>query len=153
MLFCFIFIFIFYLFYLFFIYLFFIYLFFFFLGGGGVIPPVHKISKVPLVTFRLVKNLKKTLLKSRLVFKDTGVASAIKESAKYPMTHSSSFSVRYENRALKPECFCTKEDTVLVQFMSREMYCIFFCFAAWFQNSTTQVQWEIFGDSFVRILL
>ena len=34
------------------------------------------------------------------VFKDNGVASAIKESAKYPMTHSSSFSARYENRAL-----------------------------------------------------
>ena len=36
---------------------------------------------------------------------------------------------------------------------ARQMYCIFFSFAAWFQNSTTQIQCEIFDDLFVRILL
>ena len=81
-------------------------------GGGGLIPPVHKIWKVPIVTFCLVSwvKKKKALPKSRWVFKDNGVASAIKESAKYPMTHSFSFSPpRYENRALKTWMFLYKK--------------------------------------------
>ena len=84
-------------------------------GGGGVIPPVHKIWKVPIGTFWLVSwvKKKKTLPKSRWVFKDNGVASAIKESAKYPMTHSSSFSARYENRALKTWMFLYKKKEIL----------------------------------------
>ena len=83
--------------------------------GGGVIPPVHKIWKVPIVTFWLVSwvKKKKTLPKSRWVVKDNGVASAIKESAKYPMTHSSSFSARYENRALKTWMFLYKKKEIL----------------------------------------
>lgn len=90
--------------------------FFGFVGeGGGVIPPVHKIWKVPIVTFWLVSWVKKNerLPKSRWVFKDNGVASAMKESAKYPMTHSSSFSARYENRALKTWMFLYKKKEIL----------------------------------------
>lgn len=71
-------------------------------GGGNTSSPQN--LKGPNCYFSLGKlseKKKKTLPKSRLVFKDNGVASAIKESAKYPMTHSSSFSARYENRALK----------------------------------------------------
>ena len=107
--------------------------FFGFVGeGGGVIPPVHKIWKVPIVTFWLVSwvKKKKTLPKSRWVFKDNGVASAIKESAKYPMTHSSSFSARYENRALKTWMFLYKKKEILFRRSLCRDKCIvsfFFC--------------------------
>ena len=102
-------------------------------GGGGVIPPVHKIWKVPIVTFWLVSwvKKKKTLPKSRWVFKDNGVASAIKESAKYPMTHSSSFSARYENRALKTWMFLYKKKkrycSGVVYVETNVLYLFLFC--------------------------
>ena len=83
-------------------------------GGGNTSSPQN--LKGPNCYFligKLSEKKKKTLPKSRWVFKDNGVASAIKESAKYRRTHSSSFSARYENRALKTWMFLYKKKEIL----------------------------------------